>query len=202
MTRDRDTGLADIVRNGEVEDGGYVTLSSRIAYANPWTQVREDIIRRPNGQDGLYGVIERGDFVVILPLGGDEGARTVTLIRQFRYPVQRRMWELPMGMWETRPDADPDMVAAGELREETGLVAACMEHVGVVYQGAGYSTQRGHVYVATGLTQGPNALEATEEDITCHTLPLDEVKRMIRDNEITCMVTLAVFAMVQARGLV
>ncbi|CAI9120170.1 NUDIX domain-containing protein [Brytella acorum] len=189
-------------RDDETPDtGGYVTLSTRIAYANPWTRLREDIIRRPNGKDGLYGVVERGEFVVILPLGEENGTKTVTLIRQFRYPVQRRMWELPMGMWETRPDAEPDEVAAGELREETGLVANKMEHVGITYQGAGYSTQRGHIYLATGLTQGPRALEATEEDITCHTLPLEEVRRMIRDNEITCMVTLAVFAVLDARGL-
>lgn len=107
-----------------------------------------------------------------------------------------------MGMWETRPDAIPDDVAAGELREETGLIAARMQHIGVTYQGAGYSTQRGHVYLATGLTQGSDALEATEEDITCHTLPLTEVRRMIRENEITCMVTLAVFAMVDAKSLI
>ncbi len=184
------------------DDGGYVTLSTRIAYENPWTKLREDIIRRPNGQDGLYGIVERGDFVVILPLGEKDGEKTVTLIRQFRYPVRRRMWELPMGMWETRPDAHPDEVAAGELREETGLIADTMQHIGITWQGAGYSTQRGHVYLATGLTQGPNDLESTEEDITCHTLSLTEVKRMIRDNEITCMVTLAVFAMIGSRGLI
>lgn len=68
--------------------------------------MREDIIRRPNGKDGLYGIVEPGDFVVIMPVGGEGGERTVTLIQQFRYPVQRRMWEFPMGMWETKPDAD------------------------------------------------------------------------------------------------
>lgn len=182
-------------------DGGYTTLSTRVVYENPWTRVREDIIRRPNGKDGLYGIVERGEFVVILPVGEKDGEKTITLIRQFRYPVQRRMWELPMGMWESRPDAVPDEVAAGELREETGLTATRMQHLGITYQGAGYSTQRGHVYVATGLTQGPNDLESTEEDITCHTLPLSEVRRMIRDNEITCMVTLAVFAMADAKGV-
>ncbi|MCH4091520.1 NUDIX domain-containing protein [Acetobacter sp.] len=184
------------------DDGGYITLSSRIAYENPWTRVREDIIRRPNGKDGLYGIVERGDFVVIMPVGGEGGERTVTLIQQFRYPVQRRMWEFPMGMWETKPDADPELVAAGELREETGLSAARMQHVGVVYQGAGYSTQRGHVYLATDLTPGENALEETEQDITCHTVALAEFERMVRDNEITCMVTLAAFAMIRSHGLV
>ncbi|MFT8720114.1 NUDIX domain-containing protein [Acetobacter sp.] len=200
MTTDRPLSSAPTA--DKPDDGGYVTLSTRVAYENPWTRVREDIIRRPNGKDGLYGIVERGDFVVIMPVGGKGADRTVTLIQQFRYPVQRRMWEFPMGMWETKPDANPDIVAAGELREETGLLAATMRHVGVVYQGAGYSTQRGHVYLATDLTQGPNDLEETEEDITCHTIPLSEFERMVRDNEITCMVTLASYALIKVHDLI
>ncbi|GBQ22513.1 ADP-ribose pyrophosphatase [Acetobacter estunensis NRIC 0472] len=199
MTTDSSDSLS---QTGTPDDGGYVTLSSRVAYENPWTRLREDIIRRPNGKDGLYGVVERGDFVVIMPVGGTKDAPTVTLIQQFRYPVQRRMWEFPMGMWESRPGTDPDIVAAGELREETGLTAATMQHIGVTYQGAGYTTQLGHVYLATGLTQGARALEETEQDITCHTLPLAEFERMVRENEITCMVTLAAFAMIRERGLI
>ncbi|MFT9400747.1 NUDIX domain-containing protein [Acetobacter sp.] len=182
---------------------GYLILSTRIAYENPWTRVREDIIRRPNGKDGLYGVVERGQFVVILPLGRDEdGKPTITLINQYRYPIGQRLWELPMGMWESRPDATPAEVAAGELREETGLSAGAMHHAGIVYQGAGYSTQKGHVYLATDLTQGPTQLEETEQDITCHTFLLEKVEDMIRKNEITCMVTLAAFGLLKAQNLI
>lgn len=183
--------------------GGYVTLSSRIAYENPWTRVREDIIRRPNGKDGLYGVVERGQFVVILPLGETpDGRRTVTLVNQYRYPVGQRLWELPMGMWEDRPDAIPEVLAAGELQEETGLIAHTLHHAGVVYQGAGFTTQKGHVYLATGLTQGPSAREETEQDMTCHTLLLEDVEEMIRKNEITCMVTLSAFGLLRLQGLI
>ncbi|GBQ75738.1 ADP-ribose pyrophosphatase [Acetobacter malorum DSM 14337] len=183
--------------------GGYVTLSSRIAYENPWTRVREDIIRRPNGKDGLYGVVERGQFVVILPLGETEdGRRTVTLVNQYRYPIGKRLWELPMGMWEEQPDAAPEALAAGELQEETGLIAKTLHHAGVMYQGAGFTTQKGHVYLATGLTQGPSAREETEQDMTCHTLLLEEVEEMIRKNEITCMVTLSAFGLLRAQALI
>lgn len=183
--------------------GGYVTLSSRIAYENPWTRVREDIIRRPNGKDGLYGVVERGQFVVILPLGETEdGRRTVTLVNQYRYPIGKRLWELPMGMWEEQPDAAPEALAAGELQEETGLIAKTLHHAGIMYQGAGFTTQKGHVYLATGLTQGPSAREETEQDMTCHTLLLEEVEEMIRKNEITCMVTLSAFGLLRVQGLI
>ncbi|MBO1324407.1 NUDIX hydrolase [Acetobacter sp. TBRC 12305] len=189
--------------NPPADAGGYVTVSSRIAYQNPWTTVREDIIRRPNGKTGLYGVVERGDFVVILPVGRDDtGALTVTLVRQYRYPVGAYLWELPMGMWEDRPDAPPHEVAAGELREETGLRAQTLVHAGLLYQGAGYSSQKGHVYLATGLTQGPTALEDTEEGMTSHTIALSRFEEMIRLGEITCMVTIAAFGLIKLKGLI
>ncbi|PYD76319.1 NUDIX domain-containing protein [Novacetimonas pomaceti] len=179
--------------------GGFVTVSSRLAYENPWTRVREDIIIRPNGRKGLYGVVERGDFVVIMPVWEEAQGRSVTLIRQYRYPIGQRMWELPMGMWENRPDAPAEDVARGELREETGLRAATMRDAGLMYQGAGYTTQKGRAYLATGLTQGPTEREDTEEDITCHKVPLEEMEAMIRDGRITCMVTIAAFGLIRAR---
>jgi 8-oxo-dGTP pyrophosphatase MutT (NUDIX family) len=183
-------------------DGGYQTLSTRVAYENKWTRVREDIIRRPNGQDGLYGIVERGEFAVIVPLGMTAEGPVLTLIQQFRYPVRRRLWEFPMGMWETRPDANPADVAMGELREETGLTAGRMHYAGTLWQGAGYSTQKGHVWLATDLVQGADAREATEQDITCHTLPLAEVEAMVRENRLTCMVSLAAFGLLKAQGLI
>ena len=51
-------------RQTSIMTSPYVTLSSRIAYENRWTRVREDRIRRPDGSDGLYGVVERSDFVL------------------------------------------------------------------------------------------------------------------------------------------
>ncbi|MBF0875678.1 NUDIX hydrolase [Gluconobacter cerevisiae] len=180
-------------------DAGFQTLSTRLAYSNPWTALREDIIVHPNGKQGLYGIVERGEFVVILPLHADG---KVTLIQQFRYPVGERLWELPMGMWETKENVDPVELALGELREETGLCAGEMIHVGTMYQGAGYSNQKGHVFLARNLTRGETDLEATEEDITCHDMTLEAFETMIREGEMKCMVSLAAFALIRAKGLI
>ena len=180
-------------------NGGITTLSSRIAYENRWTRVREDVIRRPDGSDGLYGVVERQDFVVVLPLHDDGD---VTVVEQYRYPVGRRMIELPMGMWEDRPDIGPDAVAAGELAEETGLVASRLLHAGEMFQGAGYSTQKGHVFLATGLTQGPARREVAEQDMTTRKLPLAAFETMIRDGVILDAMTIAAWALLRTRRLV
>lgn len=179
------------------------TLSSRIAYENKWLRLREDIIRRADGSDGLYGVVERDDFVVIAALGGTDFGEVswLALVEQYRYPIGMRLWELPMGMWEERPDATPAMIAAGELREETGLIAATLHHAGVLYQGAGYSNQKGHVFLATDLTQQDEARETSEQDMVCRRIPLAEVEAMIRDGRITCMVTIAALGMLRLKGL-
>ena len=181
------------------DDGGYTTLSSRIAYENRWLRLREDIIRRPDGSDGLYGVVERDDFVVIAAFGAD---RSLTLVEQFRYPIGQRLWELPMGMWEERPDATPAMIAAGELAEETGLIAARMDHVAVLFQGPGYSNQKGHLFLATELTTTATGRETTEQDMIARSFPLAEVEAMICDGRISCMVTIAAIGLLRMKGLI
>ena len=179
-------------------DGGITVLTSRIAYENRWLRLREDIIRRPNGTDGLYGVVERNDFAVIVAVSED---RSVTLVQQYRYPVGRRLWELPMGMWEDRPDATAAQVATGELAEETGLVASSMVHVGSLFQAAGYSNQVGHIFLATGLTSIGTAREATEHDMITRTVPLIELEAMIGDGHIACMLTIAAFGLLRFKQL-
>jgi len=180
---------------------GIVTLSSRVAYENRWLRVREDIIRRADGQQGLYGVVERNDFVVIAALREQAGQRSLALVQQFRYPVGQRLWELPMGMWEERPDATPAMVAAGELREETGLAAAHWTHAGLLFQGAGYSNQKGHVFLATGLAEVGVAREQTEQDMLSREVPLGEVEAMITDGRLTCMVSIAAIGLLRLKGM-
>ena len=103
------------------------TTSTRLVYENRWMRVREDTIRRRDGSKGIYGVVEKPDFVVIIPVE-DDGR--LYLVEQFRYPVKGRYWEFPQGSWEQIEGADPLEMARGELREETGLDAAEMTDVG------------------------------------------------------------------------
>jgi ADP-ribose pyrophosphatase len=174
-----------------------ITLTSRIAYENNWTRVREDIIRRRDGSEGLYGVVERSDFVVIVPV--QDGR--VTLVEQYRYPVRARLWEFPMGMWEHAPDTAPGVLAAAELQEETGLVAETMIYASDMFQGAGYCTQRGHVFLATGLTQGATRREASEQDLVCRSFALAEVEEMVRDGTIKDAMSIAALGILRLKGL-
>jgi len=158
------------------------TLSSREVYRNHWMRVREDQILRSNGQPGIYGVVDKDDAAIILPV--DHGR--VWLVEQFRYTIQERALELPQGGWEMEID-DPEELARGELREETGLHAAQMTYLGWLWISYGFTKQRHHVFLATGLTSVGKDPDAEEHDLTVHSCTVEEFEEKmlngtIRDN--------------------
>jgi ADP-ribose pyrophosphatase len=175
----------------------YTTLSTRVAYENRWTRLREDEILLADGSPSVYGVVERADFVIVVPW--DQGR--VTLVEQYRYPIAARVWEFPMGTWEDSPGADRALVAAGELREETGLIAETLVYVGELFQGPGYCSQRGHVFLATKLSQGETQREATEQDMICRSFTLAELEAMICDGTVREGMTIAAFGLLRVKGL-
>ena len=165
-------------------------LSSREVYKNRWMRVREDEVRFPDGSKGIYGVVEKVDFVVVIPRH-DNG--TFELVEQFRYPVGGRFWEFPMGAWETRPDADLLEVAHGELGEETGLAAAQMTPLATgLHEASGHTTQCFSVYLATGLRAGTDEHrpDHEEQDMNTGAFSLAEIKTMIRTGKIKDQTTI------------
>ena len=72
-------------------------VASREIYRNPWMVLREDDIRRPDGSAGIYAVVDKPTYALVMPYDGDR----FRLVEQFRYPVGARRWEFPQG---TAPD--------------------------------------------------------------------------------------------------
>lgn len=165
------------------------TLSSRQVYANSWMTVREDAIRRPDGSDGIFGVVDKPTAAVVIPLEGDR----LHLVEQYRYPVGERRWEFPMGTAPDRAELDPAALAARELAEETGLVAGRMERLGRLDIAPGMSSQREHVFLATGLTAGPPAREVAEQDMRTAWVTVAEFEEMVRDGRVVDAQTLAAY---------
>ncbi|GGF06842.1 ADP-ribose pyrophosphatase [Aliidongia dinghuensis] len=156
------------------------TVSTRLVYENPWTRVREDVIERADGSRGLYGVIDKLDFTLVIPRQGDD----LWLVEQYRYPVQGRFAEFPQGAWHERPDADPAEVARGELREEAGLLAAELEPLGFFYCAYGMASHGCHVFLATGLSPTERAPELEEQDMTVRKVTVSQFEDMMRSGEI------------------
>lgn len=174
------------------------TVSSRTVYKNKWLTLREDRIKRQSGQPGLYTVVDKPDFAVIIPI--QDGI--VTMVEQFRYPIGERQLEFPQGAWEERPDAPAEVLAAGELKEETGLVAGSMTHVAFQYLAYGFCNQGYHIFVATELEQHRREPDAEEEDLVVHQIPLAQLETMLVDGTIKDATTSNAFGQARLRGLI
>jgi ADP-ribose pyrophosphatase len=166
------------------------TLSSREVYRNRWMRVREDEILRSNGQKGIYGVVEKEDGAIILPI---EDGR-IWLVEQFRYTIGERALELPQGTWE-RAIENPVDLARGELQEELGLKAAQMTQLGTMWIAYGFARQREHVFLASGLSPTEKSPDAEEHDLIVHSVLIGEFERMMLDGTIRDECTLAAWGL-------
>lgn len=159
---------------------GVERLDSRTVYTNPWMSVREDRVRFADGSTGIYGVVDKPEFAIVLP-------RTATgfwLVEQFRYPIGRRTLEFPQGGWPAGATGTAEELARTELVEETGLRAAAVTHLGHLYGAYGYSSQGFDVFLATDLTEGEHQREHTEQDMIHGHYTDAEIRRLIADGSI------------------
>jgi ADP-ribose pyrophosphatase len=168
---------------------------SKVVYRNRWMTVREDKIVRPSGAEGIYGVVEKRDFAVIAAIEHGQ----VWLVEQFRYPVGARYWELPQGSTE-KSGVTPAELAAAELREETGVVARSMVHVGHLFAAYGYATQGYDVYLARDLERGQTQRDAEEEGLIAKAFDLGAVEGLMKDGVIKDATTVAAFGLLRLKG--
>ncbi len=167
-----------------------VTLASREVYRNRWLRLREDRILRSNGKEGIYSVVDKDDCAIILPIQDGK----IWLVEQYRYTIQQRALELPQGGWEEE-NVDPEELARGELKEETGLHAAEMICLGFLWVAYGFSHQKQHVFLATGLTLKERDPDDEEHDLIIHTRTLEEFEQMIVDGTIHDASTVAAWGL-------
>jgi 8-oxo-dGTP pyrophosphatase MutT (NUDIX family) len=159
--------------------------------------VREDRIRRPDGSEGIYGVIDKPDYALVIALdtGPDPDSDRLMLVEQYRYPLGLRRWEFPQGTAPDRADSEPFALARRELTEETGLRAEELTELGLLDVAPGAMSQRGRVFLATGLTEGEPDREHSEQDMRAAWFTRAEVRTMIRDGRITDAQSLAAFTL-------
>ena len=156
-------------------------LGSREVYRNQWLTLREDQIAYADGSPGLYTVVEKRDFAVVMPFSGTG----FWLVEQYRYALGRRAWEFPQGGWPTGRGGSPEELAAAELREETGLRADRLVHLGRLDSAPGYATNGFDVFVATGLHEGDPRRETSESDMVHAHVSTADLHRMIVAGEFT-----------------
>ena len=166
------------------------TLASREIYRNQWMRLREDDILRSNGNKGIYGVVEKDDAAIIIPIHNDH----VWLVEQFRYTIQERAIELPQGGWEMEVE-NPEELARGELKEELGLHAEQMTYLGWNWIAYGFTRQKHHVFLATGLTPTEKEPDPEEHDLVVRSVPVSEFEDMMLNGTVRDNCTLAAWAL-------
>ena len=157
----------------------FKTQSSKVVYQNPWMLVREDAIIRPDGSEGIYGVVESKNSVVIVALNEKN---EVYIIRSFKYPVGEWSWGLPGGGGEGE---DALIASKRELVEETGITANEWSVLGETRVSSGLMTERMAVLLARDLTFG-DRIDADDKDIISEGkfVSFDEIDKMIQNREI------------------
>jgi ADP-ribose pyrophosphatase len=157
--------------------------------------VRTDRVRFPDGAEHRLDIVEHPGSVVIL--AAPEPDRLV-LVRQYRHPAGRYLWELPAGTAE--PGEDPAAGAARELAEETGFRAGRLRHIGSLLMTPGFCDEIMHFFYAEELQAGPQSLDE-DERIDYRIFTREAAWRLVAEGEIGDVKTvLALLWMVSGQG--
>lgn len=154
------------------------TLTSTLAFEGLVFRVHVDCVRYPDGSEHRFDVLEhQGSVGIVATLPDDR----VLLVRQYRQPFGRMLWEIPAGRIE--PHESPAEAAARELHEETGYRAGRIQALGTFAVTPGYCTERIHIFHASELVPGKQSLDA-DERITIRALTLNEAEKLMLAGEI------------------
>jgi ADP-ribose pyrophosphatase len=147
--------------------------------------VDRDRVRMPNGREVVVDIVRHPRSVVLLPVP-EPGH--IVLIRQYRYAVNRWLWELPAGSVD--PGEEPEAAARRECHEEIGLVPATVVRLSALFPTPGYCDEEMVFFRVSGLATSNEPAEVDEdEDIEAQTFELREARDMVRRGEIVDMKT-------------
>jgi ADP-ribose pyrophosphatase len=164
----------------EIEPG---RIDTKRLYTGKIISLDRDTVRFPDGSVGELDMVRHPGASAIVPFLSDPNgdAPQLLLLKQYRYAAEQYLYEVPAGRLDG--GEDPRDCAVRELREETGCTAQNMDFLFTMYTTPGFTDERIHVFMATGLERGESAREA-DEFITVETVPLSRALELIKSGEI------------------
>jgi 8-oxo-dGDP phosphatase len=178
--------MASLEAEASLPVGPWIRRSRAVVYENAWITVWHDEVVRPDGSEGVYGVVHFPREAVGVVAVDEEGR--ILMVGQHRYTLDEYSWELPEGGVD--PGESLLEGAQRELREETGFEAVQWRELARITLSNSVTDERGAIFLATGLQAGQAAPEATE-DLALRWMHLDEVLAAIDAGEIRDVITVA-----------
>src|SRR5882724_35308 len=189
-----------------MKEHAWETISSERHFANAHLDVVTDQVRTPSGsQPHTWTIVHRKGAVVVAPMRHDG---KIVLIRQERIPIRQAIWEMPSGQIDDR-NADEDKIkdtALREVREETGYELASdgqLIPLGHYFSSPGFTDERGYLFLARPVQpcEEGSHYDEGESILDCREFSVEQIRRMIAENDICDANTLGICVTLSARGL-
>ena len=189
-----------------VKRSEWKTISSERHFANAHLEVVTDQVQTPaRPEPRAWTIVHRKAAVVVAPMTRDG---KIVLIHQERIPIRQAIWEMPSGQIDDHA-ADHEKiknVALRELSEEAGYELAKdgeLIALGYYFSSSGFTDERGYFFLARPVQRckEPQAREEAESILDCREFTVEQIRRMIVENEIRDANTLSTWARLSACDL-
>ena len=159
----------------------------RVVYEGRIFRLEVDRVRLATGHTVSMELVRHPGSVVLLPMPTPD---SIILIRQYRYSIDRWIWELPAG--SLKPAEDPVEAAARECEEEIGLAPGSVRRLRSFYPTPGFCDEEMIFFRCTDLRQpaaDSDAKKDDDEDLEPRTFSLEEARRLVQSGEIVDLKT-------------
>ena len=187
-----------------VMQNSWETVSSERHFANAHLEVVTDHVRTPaRSLPRAWTIVHRKAAVIIAPITRDG---KIVLIHQERIAIRTAIWEMPSGQIDGPAQETPEQVALRELREEAGYELAKdgeLVALGHYFTSPGFTDERGHFFLVHPVQKCKEGAAGDEGEsiLDCREFSVEEIRRMIAENEIRDANTLSIWARLWARDL-
>lgn len=162
------------------KNGNFTIKSSTVKYKNPWISLREDKVIRPDGEEGIFGVVTMQPGVAIIPIDDDNN---IYITKEFKYGIGKESIEAIGGGIDEKEDTLE--AAKRELKEETGISAEKWDYLGYIDPFTSIVVSPNHMYIARGLKFGKTEGGDAGEVIKLIKMPYQEALSKVLKSEIT-----------------
>ena len=153
-------------------------IRKRVVYKSKIFTVQEEEAKDPSGFHIERAIVRHAGSAVMLAV---DDRQRVLLVRQFRLPAEKELWEIPAGRLD--PGEKPLDAAKRELAEETGYTASKWKRLVSWWPSPGYVSEKMHLFLATGLTEG-KATPMDDERIQMRWFKRKELDKLIGSGKI------------------